>query len=250
MGLGKIFGTVGAMAGSVFGPIGGMVGGALGNTIGGALTDYGSSALSNTLARSNANAAFNQSQSATALAFERNKYLYQNRYQWAVEDMKKAGLNPILAASGGFSVGSSPSVQSAQAFQANNSNLLASQSAKNFAETDKIENEAFKISEEADKIHAEIQKLMREQVKVDEETEKLIQESKRIFEQARMYENVADAGDMLLNWVKRANDTYEKMYQGVKEGAIGKLFGELIDLGKALIQLYHGKNSLIHGGYN
>lgn len=33
--------------------------------------------------------------------------MYQNRYQWTMQDMQKAGLNPILAAKGGL-VGSSP----------------------------------------------------------------------------------------------------------------------------------------------
>lgn len=34
-------------------------------------------------------------------AYRRAKEMYQHRYQWAVDDMRKAGLNPVLAATGG-----------------------------------------------------------------------------------------------------------------------------------------------------
>lgn len=46
-------------------------------------------------------------------AFQKNlkfqKEAAQSKYQWAVEDMKKAGLNPVLAATGGFGGGGTPS---------------------------------------------------------------------------------------------------------------------------------------------
>jgi hypothetical protein len=41
----------------------------------------------------------------THKAYRRAKDMYQHRYQWAVDDMRKAGLNPVLAASGGVSTG-------------------------------------------------------------------------------------------------------------------------------------------------
>lgn len=47
--------------------------------------------------------------------------MYQHRYQWAVDDMKKAGLNPILAATSGIA-GSIPGVSSAGSFGGDVSN--------------------------------------------------------------------------------------------------------------------------------
>ena len=39
---------------------------------------------------------------AATTANERNIYNYQHRYQWAMDDMQKAGLNPMLAATQGI----------------------------------------------------------------------------------------------------------------------------------------------------
>lgn len=47
-------------------------------------------------------------------AYQRERELYSTRYQMTMADMEKAGLNPILAASSGFQVGSVPSVAQAQ----------------------------------------------------------------------------------------------------------------------------------------
>lgn len=54
--------------------------------------------------------AFNARQAAKA--FDRSVLAYKHRYQWAVEDLRAAGLNPILAATGGMT-GGAPSAQAA-----------------------------------------------------------------------------------------------------------------------------------------
>lgn len=43
----------------------------------------------------------NGAKAANDASWAHQKELYQNRYQWQVADMRKAGLNPVLAASGG-----------------------------------------------------------------------------------------------------------------------------------------------------
>lgn len=74
----------------------------LGGVIGGATSDYFNSA-------------------AQERQYQYNKDLYQHRYQWQVEDMRKAGLNPVLAGLNG-SVGST----SVGMVGANTGNTLAS----------------------------------------------------------------------------------------------------------------------------
>lgn len=56
----------------------------------------------------NTGSANEASRTAATEAYYRNVHSYNHRYQWAVDDMRKAGLNPILAASSGMNVGSAP----------------------------------------------------------------------------------------------------------------------------------------------
>lgn len=79
---------LGLAAGAVAGGISSLIGGA----------------LSNSAARH-----------AATLANQRNVYNYQHRYQWAMDDMQKAGLNPMLAATQGIG----GSVNGASALSAN-----------------------------------------------------------------------------------------------------------------------------------
>jgi hypothetical protein len=79
------------------------LGSALGAVTGGISSIIGG-ALSNSAARH-----------AATVANQRNVYNYQQRYQWSMQDMQKAGLNPMLAATQGIG----GSVNGASALSAN-----------------------------------------------------------------------------------------------------------------------------------
>ena len=70
----------------------------------------------------------------SASAYRRQKDFYKSRYQWMMQDMEKAGLNPILAAgSAGFSTSGTPTVQMTAKPSADYGSDFAS-SAKNIEE--------------------------------------------------------------------------------------------------------------------
>lgn len=79
---------LGSALGAVTGGISSIIGGALGNSA---------------------------SRHSATVANQRNVYNYQHRYQWAMEDMQKAGLNPMLAATQGIG----GSINGASALSAN-----------------------------------------------------------------------------------------------------------------------------------
>ena len=83
--------------------MGAFLGSAAGAVAGGVASIIGG-ALSNSAARH-----------AATVANQRNIYNYQHRYQWAMQDMQKAGLNPILAATQGIG----GSINGASALSAN-----------------------------------------------------------------------------------------------------------------------------------
>jgi len=87
----------------------------------------------------NAKQAFDRSQESADKAWANSAEAYRTRYQTTTQDMKAAGLNPILAASGGFNVSGQPSMATVQApmAQAPPSNPSSS-SAKNIAETERV----------------------------------------------------------------------------------------------------------------
>jgi len=72
---------------------------------------------------------------AAGTAYKRQKHFYKHRHQWEVEDLRKAGLNPILSATKGMT-GGIPSVQKAETPDFGKSNLAGSQINLNNAQAD------------------------------------------------------------------------------------------------------------------
>lgn len=127
-----IFSTLGTAIGTVLGK---------GNPIGTAVGTASGGLLDRVLAQDDADQAYQQGLGSSALALQQSTEQYKQRYRYTVNDMREAGLNPILAATGGFSVGSSPSIQGNQSFQTNYPWTDFGNSAKNISDSQKSNQE-------------------------------------------------------------------------------------------------------------
>ncbi|QXP08652.1 MAG: DNA pilot protein [Arizlama microvirus] len=143
------------------------------------IADIGSSFIQDQLQDSNAKDQFNRQDYFTQDAWNKSKEGYQSRYQWTMDDMEKAGLNPIMAASSGFQVGAGPSQNTATAMQAAPVTVNPySTSAKNQAETSKITEETKKVGVDADKAVAETHEAYSRILKNREETKVATQQER------------------------------------------------------------------------
>jgi hypothetical protein len=115
----------------------------------------------------------------SALQFARNKEMYRNRYQWQMEDMKKAGLNPILSAQMSAGGGPSVSLPSAPSFDP----ISPSTSALNVAQAGKVEAETGKIYQETTKAYWQAMHEITKLGKTSKEANKVSQEIKNLMEQ-------------------------------------------------------------------
>lgn len=140
--------------------------------IGGAISAIGSGLFGLASAESSGDAAQEAAASANLnsaiqakLAFERSQEAYGKRYQMTMADMRAAGLNPIMAASGGFNVGNAPQASVPSMFMQSYIPNYAS-SAKDVGDVIKSGMQAMESASESEvnvaslpKIQAEVAKL-------------------------------------------------------------------------------------------
>ena len=132
------------------------------------ILDAGLGFLGSSLLADNAN---ENSAEQALRAFEQTQQAYGTRYQTTVQDMRAAGLNPILAASGGFNVGNSPIAPMAQTFQGNMSGTQSiSSTAKNYQDIEQSKKQMEKIDAEKNEI---IQNIENKKQEVKESIERI-----------------------------------------------------------------------------
>jgi len=134
-----------------------------------ALAGLGNSYLTNSMNQQNAATAYDNSLAATREASAWSADQYAKRYQTTAKDMRSAGINPIMAATGGFSVGNAPQMSSAQSFQAAPVQGVTS-SAKDFADTNRSVQEAKKVVQETEKLVEETKRTMAETANTMQDT--------------------------------------------------------------------------------
>ena len=169
-----------------------------------------------------------QAQSAsrhmTSTQNRRAQYMYKNRYKWTMEDMKRSGLNPILAATGGFNVGSGPQIASAQSFQAPASQSLSS-TALDFAKTEQSGAETEKIAEETDKIHSEINLILRQIIKTDTENKQVVQninnllmQYQKIGQEITSLEQKNERNAVMLKYIRKTEQNLDSLIDTLQTG--------------------------------
>lgn len=134
-----LFGSIGkAIGGVVGGIVGTFIGGPVSGTAAGAT--IGAGLLGGAGDMLDTDSANHNARSAARDAYQASSKSYRTRYQVTVADMKRAGINPIMAATGGFSVGGAPVMQAPQVFNYQPSPDYAS-SAKSLAEAGRVPSE-------------------------------------------------------------------------------------------------------------
>lgn len=189
-----IFSSALAFAKPLIGTVGKFfTGNSLGKTIAGVGTNLASNYLQNQfIGQPNADRAYEQSYAGSAEAFARSQQAYKTRYQNTVQDMIKAGINPIMAASSGFNVGNAPQMHAPQSFKADLPTLSGTSSALDINRSAKTVEEAFKIRAESDLVGqqeletvAKTDKLIKEWKKLEAETFKLIADGNKANQEAK-----------------------------------------------------------------
>lgn len=146
--------------------IAGMVGGAAG---GQALSDVAGSALSAYMANRETNQ-----------AWQRQKAIFKSRYTWMMGDLKRAGLNPILAAGSGLGAGGGSPPQTSAIPSGKTSNYVAS-------------------AREAALLGAQLANVQANTAKTDAETAGIASQNEQREFYGKLYEKANQVLDALIN---------------------------------------------------
>lgn len=165
MGLGSILSSaVGALTG---GPVGSIIGG------------VGGSLFEDWMSDSNAKDAWQRSKQGAQDQWNREYGAYKTRYQDTTADMRKAGLNPILAATSGFNVsGGGAKATAATPYMSSGSSGNIASSAQQLSKTKKTEEETKTEIKRRELIKNQALESIAKKVKHKAETRKIRNEEK------------------------------------------------------------------------
>jgi len=107
--------------------------------------------------------------------WEHTKELYQSRYQWQTEDLKKAGLNPILSVTGGGLAAPATSVPQSQSTGKDYASILSTMLNSGLA-GEKLDNEKKEVDNEVAKTQSLVKMQEMQTNKLSQECKSLIQD--------------------------------------------------------------------------
>lgn len=132
---------------------------------------------------------FEDTKKLSAKQFHYNKMMAQNAHQWTVEDLKKAGLNPVLSATQGANMGSGVGLPSAP----NYAESLQS-AVQTYMDNKRVQNETQVAESTADLNDANATKARKETGIIDAKTNQEIKES-----ESRIVKNKAETNEIKSN---------------------------------------------------
>lgn len=187
----------------------------------------GGSALSGLMARSNAKEAGDMS-----------KDVYKHRYRYTVSDMRAAGINPIMAASSGFNVGSGVNYPAAAAPPVPNFSEYIMADAQSSKAIQEVENLKQDIKNKQQQVQESLARTAKERAQaglITQQEKNALREwsliDQRITNSIAEYERISSQA--ALNWRQKesVNETIKQIQQDIEKTKV--VLKSLSSVGKA-----------------
>jgi len=198
----------------------GMLSGLAGDYLGNQFIGVPNSALS-----------FAQSQQGAYEQWAQAERMYKNRYKWTMEDMKRSGLNPILAVSSGMGVGNTPQLTSAKGFQPHSPYGSGAASAKGFAQSYEAEEGASLKRAQASETIQKTKQAFEQTRKIMAETRVTSQTEKNLRQE---WFNIDKQYDVL---TKQIEHTQKSIYQLETRGDLNQAERRKVEAEKQQIKI-------------